>query len=123
MSIYIINKIRYDKQMETKNIFDIIQQLRLERKRKDLSQVDLAQRLGVPQSQINRIEHGGSDIRLSTLLEMAHALGFEPVLIPKTLLPAVRHLLARGQGGEESATGSPRRLLGSDPEETSAEVG
>lgn len=110
--------------MDKNNIFDIIRQLRNERQRKSLSQVELAQRLGVPQSQINRIEHGGSDIRLSTLLEMAHALGLEPVLIPKPLLPAVRHLLTREQGGEESTvTGSPRRLLGNEPEETSAEVG
>lgn len=110
--------------MNRNNIVDIIRQLRAERQRKNLSQVGLAQRLGVPQSQINRIEHGGSDIRLSTLVEMAHALGLEPVLIPKTLLPAVRHLLAREQGGEKStATSSPRRLLGNEPEETSAEVG
>jgi transcriptional regulator with XRE-family HTH domain len=110
--------------MNKDNIFDIIRQLRAERQRKNLSQVELAQRLGVPQSQINRIEHGGSDIRLSTLLEMAHALGFEPVLIPKTLLPAVRHLLGKEQGGEESTkTGSPRRLLGNEPEEPSAEIG
>lgn len=114
----------YDNPMSRNNIFDIIRQLREERRRYNLSQVELAERLGVPQSQINRIEHGGSDIRLSTLLEMAHALGLEPVLIPKTLLPAVRHLLAREKRGEESkVTGSPRRLLGNEPEETSAEVG
>ena len=110
--------------MKRNSIVDIIQRLRDERQRKGLSQVELAQRLGVPQSQINRIENGGSDIRLSTLLEMAHALGFEPVLIPKTLLPAVRHLLEKERGGEEStATGSPRRLLGNEPEESSAEIG
>lgn len=110
--------------MDKNNILDIIRQLRNERQRKGLSQVELARRLGVPQSQINRIEHGGSDIRLSTLLEMAHALGLEPVLIPKPLLPAARHLLARERAAEESTiTGSPRRLLGNEPEETSAEVG
>jgi HTH-type transcriptional regulator / antitoxin HipB len=110
--------------MDPKSIFDIIGQLRDQRRRQNLSQAQLGQRLGVPQSQINRIERGGSDIRLSTLLEMAHALGLEPVLIPKTLLPAVRHLLAREQGGgESSATGLPRRLLGNEPEEGNAEVG
>src|ERR1700722_9802397 len=99
--------------MKRNSIVDIIQRLRDERQRKGLSQVELAQRLGVPQSQINRIETGGSDIRLSTLLEMAHALGFEPVLIHKTLLPAVRHLLEKERGEEESTgTGSPRRLPG-----------
>src|SRR5215469_6838687 len=110
--------------MKPETIVDIIRRLRDERKRQHLSQVKLAQRLGVPQSQINRIEHGRSDIRLSTLLEMAHALGLEPVLSPKALLPAVGHLLAREERGEEAAaTGSTRRLLGNEPEEASAEVG
>lgn len=110
--------------MNKDNVSDIIRRLREARRRERLSQVALAQRLGVPQSQINRIENGGSDIRLSTLLEMAHALGLEPILIPNTLLPAVRHLLRKERGGEEStATSTPRRLLGNEPEEIGAEVG
>jgi transcriptional regulator with XRE-family HTH domain len=109
--------------MEQYNVSEIIGQLRAERERQNLSQVQLGQRLGVPQSQITRIERGASDIRLSTLLEVAHALGLEPVLVPKSLLPAVRHLLANQQGGVESTvTTPPRRLLGSEPEDGDAEV-
>jgi HTH-type transcriptional regulator/antitoxin HipB len=110
--------------MEKNTVSDIIRQLRDQRERQKMSQVHLGQLLGVPQSQITRIERGGSDIRLSTLLEMAHALGLEPVLIPKRLLPAIRHLLAREQAGSDSsATAPPRRLLGNEPEDTNAEVG
>jgi transcriptional regulator with XRE-family HTH domain len=110
--------------MDKNAVSDMIRQLRDHRKRQNLSQVHLGKLLGAPQSQITRIECGGSDIRLSTLLEMARALGLEPVLIPKPLLPAVRHLLAREQAGSESpATAPPRRLLGSEPEDTNAEVG
>jgi transcriptional regulator with XRE-family HTH domain len=106
------------------NVVDIVEQLRGQREQKKMSQVQLGQLLGVPQSQITRIERGGSDIRLSTLLEMAHALGLEPVLIPKTLLPAVRHLLTRERAGSEgSAPTLPRRLLGNEPEDSDAEVG
>jgi len=109
--------------MATYTVSDIVGQLREERKQRQMSQVHLGQLLGVPQSQITRIERGGSDIRLSTLLEMSHALGLEPVLIPKSLLPAVRHLLAKEQiGSESSGTALPRRLLGNEPEDTDAEI-
>jgi HTH-type transcriptional regulator / antitoxin HipB len=110
--------------MKPYDVSDLIRGLRYERERQGLSQVQLGQHLGVPQSQITRIERGASDIRLSTLLEVAHALGLEPVLIPKSLLPAVRHLLRKQQGGVESTvTTPPRRLLGSEPEDGDAEVG
>lgn len=108
--------------MKQYNVFDIVGQLRAERERQNLSQVRLGQRLGVPQSQITRIERGASDIRMSTLLEVAHALGLEPVLVPKSLLPAVRYLLAKQQGAESTPTALPRRLLGSEPEDGDAEV-
>jgi len=40
---------------------------------------------------LSRIEHG-ADFRVSTLLEIARALQFEPVLVPKRVLAAVRDL-------------------------------
>ena len=106
------------------SVNDVIRSLREAREGQELSQVELGKRLGVTQSQITRIERGTSDIRLSTLVETAHALGLEPVLIPKSLLPAVRHLLATQKGGTELAlTPPPRRLLGTEPEDSDAEVG
>jgi transcriptional regulator with XRE-family HTH domain len=106
------------------SVNDIIAQLREARESQGLSQVELGKRLGVTQSQITRIERGASDIRLSTLVETAHALGLEPMLIPKPLLPAARHLLAKQKGGiEPTLTTPPRRLLGSEPEDRDAEVG
>jgi HTH-type transcriptional regulator / antitoxin HipB len=102
----------------------LIRHLRDERQRRKLSQAQLGEILGVPQSQITRIERGASDIRLSTLVEMAHALGLEPVLIPKSLLPAVRHLTERrGPKFDVTPAAPPRRLLGSEPEDSSAELG
>jgi len=110
--------------MDKYSVNDIIIHLREARESQGLSQVELGKRLGVTQSQVTRIERGTSDIRLSTLVETAHALGLEPVLIPKPLLPAVRHLLAKQKGGIESTlTAPPKRLLGSEPEDRDAEVG
>jgi transcriptional regulator with XRE-family HTH domain len=116
--------ILYSLSMGKHDTNSLIRHLREERQRRKLSQAQVGQLLGVPQSQITRIERGASDIRLSTLVEMAHALSLEPLLIPKALLPAVRHLTERRGAGSHSASDNPpRRLLGSEPEDASAELG
>lgn len=63
-----------------------------ERERQGISQGRLARDLGVSAANLSRIEHG-SDLRVSTLLELARALGLEPMLIPKQAAAAVRSVL------------------------------
>ena len=62
------------------------------RGRLGLSQSELARRLGVSGANLSRIEHG-TDLRVSTLLEIARALQLEPMLVPKESVPSVRALL------------------------------
>jgi transcriptional regulator with XRE-family HTH domain len=62
------------------------------RERLGLSQSELARRLGVSGANLSRIEHG-TDLRVSTLLEIARALQLEPMLVPKESVPSVRALL------------------------------
>jgi transcriptional regulator with XRE-family HTH domain len=62
------------------------------RRLRNVSQTDLAASLGVSNANISRIERG-ADLRVSTLVELARALRFEPVLIPKEHIGAVRALL------------------------------
>lgn len=57
-----------------------------------LSQAELARRLGVSQVNVSRIEAGG-DMRVSTLIDIARALGFELMIVPKAAAPAVRSVL------------------------------
>lgn len=52
---------------------DIIDTLKGTRTAKGLSQRALSERTGVPQSLISKIESGGTDIRLSSLTELARA--------------------------------------------------
>ncbi len=68
---------------------DIIEALKSARKAKGLSQRTLSARTGVPQSHISKIESGGADIRLSSLVELVRALDLDLKLVPRKAVPAV----------------------------------
>jgi transcriptional regulator with XRE-family HTH domain len=72
---------------------EILHTLRTAREGTGLSQRDLSARIGVPQSHISKIENGGTDLRLSSLVELARALDHEVVLVPRKLLPAVEAIV------------------------------
>ena len=63
------------------------------RKRKGLSQRELSERSGVPQSHISRIENGAVDLRLSSLIELARTLDMELLMVPRKAVPAVRSIV------------------------------
>lgn len=77
-------------------------ELRNARRRERLSQGQLASRTGLPQSHISRIENGAVDPRLSSVVKVAQAVGFDPMLIPRRAVPAVLSVL---RSFEESAAG------------------
>jgi transcriptional regulator with XRE-family HTH domain len=71
---------------------DIAARLQAARKARGLSQRELSDLAGVPQAQISRIEAGTVDLRLSSLVALAHALDLELTLVPRKAVPAVRSL-------------------------------
>ncbi|MEI9405676.1 helix-turn-helix domain-containing protein [Mesorhizobium argentiipisi] len=82
----------------------ILQTLRSAREQSGLSQRDLSARIGVPQSHISKIESGATDLRLSSLVELARALDHELVLVPRKALAAVEAIVSNAhatQGGED----------------------
>ncbi len=74
--------------------------LKAAREAKPLSQRALSVRSGVPQAQISKFENGAVDLRLSSLVSLARALGLEIELIPRKALPAVRAVV---RGGDAAA--------------------
>lgn len=60
---------------------------------KGLSQRDLSARTGMPQSHISKIESGGTDIRLSSLIELVRVLDLELKLVPRRAVPAVETVI------------------------------
>jgi HTH-type transcriptional regulator/antitoxin HipB len=73
------------------------------RKAKGLTQADLGRRIGLPQSHISRIEHGKTDLRLSSLLDLARLLDLEVMLVPREVVPVVRSVVAAAEGDRRPA--------------------
>ena len=73
-------------------IANLAKTLRLAREKKGLTQRSLAERTGLPQSHVSKIENAAVDLQTSSLIELARALDLEVVLIPRSLIPAIRAL-------------------------------
>lgn len=70
--------------------------LRTARLTRGLSQQDLARKLGLHQRQISDLERASMDPRLSTVQNVARALDFELLLVPRHLIPAIEGLQRAG---------------------------
>jgi transcriptional regulator with XRE-family HTH domain len=66
------------------------------RTQQHLTQQTLAAKLGIRQRQISDLERSTIDPRLSTLENVARALGLELMLIPRPLISTVEALLKTG---------------------------
>ncbi|MGT2514558.1 helix-turn-helix domain-containing protein [Sphingomonas panni] len=73
----------------SEGIEEIAAAVREARIAKALTQKELGQRVGLPQSHISKIEKGTVDLKLSSLVEIARALDLELTLVPRKALPAV----------------------------------
>lgn len=76
--------------------------LRAARLRKGWSQRDLAEKSGLVQAHISRIEAGAVDPRLSTFLELARLLDLEALLVPTTATSAVSGLIRESAANQEA---------------------
>ena len=71
----------------------VLKILKEARARKGLSQRELSAKSGVPQSHISKIERGGVDLRVSSLIALARVLDLELELVPKKTVPAVKSIV------------------------------
>ncbi len=71
----------------TENIIEVFKRAR---EQKGLSQRALGVLAGVPQSHISKIENNTVDLRISSLIAIAHALDLEITLVARKALPAVK---------------------------------
>ena len=78
-----------------KSRFSIIETLEAARETQGMTQAELASRAGTSRVTVGRIE-AGFDPKLSTLYELARALGLELTLVPKSLAGEVQAFLRSG---------------------------
>src|SRR5580658_5421692 len=69
------------------------EELRAERQRRGWSQAELGQRVGLPQMHISGIESGKIVPRYDTLLELVRVLGYDLLLVPRSLVPVAQALV------------------------------
>ncbi len=71
-------------------VAELLEQLRAARLARGLSQRQLGERIGLPQSNIARLESGNTDPSLSKIIELARALDLDLQLIPRKALPTIQ---------------------------------
>lgn len=81
------------------SIEQIAMSLKEAREAKGLSQRALSKLVDVPQSHISKIENGGVDLRITSLVEIARALDLEVTLVPRKNLSAVRSITRQSSSG------------------------
>jgi transcriptional regulator with XRE-family HTH domain len=87
------------------------------RHRKGWSQTELGRRLGLPQPHISDIESGKITPRLKTLIDLVRVLGYDLLLVPRSLVPAVQGLVRDERNRETHAGEGERPLYATDDEE------
>ncbi|WP_445428498.1 helix-turn-helix domain-containing protein [Alishewanella sp. HL-SH05] len=106
----------------------ILESLREARVRKGFSQRELSARSGVPQSHISKIESGGVDLRISSLIALARVLDLELLVAPKKSVPAIKSIIRSSRGvyhngsnnngiNDEAEQMSPAYQLGEDDDD------
>jgi transcriptional regulator with XRE-family HTH domain len=70
----------------------LLRPLKIARERKGLSPRALAEKTGLPQSHLSKIENAEVDVQVSNLVEIARVLDLELFLVPRQMIPAIRTL-------------------------------
>ncbi|WPB57117.1 helix-turn-helix transcriptional regulator [Xylophilus sp. GOD-11R] len=96
-------------------MMSIEQNLLRARKAAHLTQQQLADAAGLTRMTVNKTESGAGDPRLSSVIEMARALGMELILVPSVLQPEVEAFLRSGGRvlGQPVGAGAPPSIVDS----------
>jgi transcriptional regulator with XRE-family HTH domain len=93
------------------------EELRAERQVRGWSQAELGRRVGLPQTHISGIESGKIVPRFDTLLELVRVLGFELLMVPRSLVPVAQALIRdhrNPQAGQDADEGERPLYAGED---------
>lgn len=88
----------------------ILERIAERRSHLKMTQHSVAKLAGITQSYLSAVEKGNIDVRLSTLQDIARALGLELVLVPAEALDSVQSIVGQGSPRNE------RRLFSLEPD-------
>jgi len=75
------------------------------------SQAELGVRVGLPQMHISNIESGKIVPRFDTLLDLVRVLGYDLLLVPRSLVPAVQSMIRDQRHSDHGAADDGERPL------------
>ena len=84
------------------------------RQKRGWSQAELGRRASLPQMHISGIESGKIVPRFDTLLDLVRVLGFDLLMVPRALVPAMQALIRDERNQEEHRDDSERPLYAAD---------
>ncbi len=97
-------------------IQQLIHKLKTLREGKGLTQKNLADKLGIPQSHLSKIEAGQVNLKLASFVEMARALEMEVMLIPRQQISIVKNLTASQKNSDQNPVTKPAYTLEDEDE-------
>jgi transcriptional regulator with XRE-family HTH domain len=89
----------------------MLQDLREARQSRGWSQAELGRRVGLPQMHISGIESGKVVPRFDTLLDLVRVLGYDLLLVPRSLVPAVQGMIRDERHPDNGAAGEGEHPL------------
>jgi transcriptional regulator with XRE-family HTH domain len=87
------------------------QELKEARRSRTWSQAELGRRVGLPQMHISGIESGKIVPRFDTLLDLVRVLGYDLLLVPRSLVPAVQGVIRDERRPDSGTTEEGERPL------------
>src|SRR5688572_24633273 len=99
------------------HIKTLISFIKKSREAQGLSQQLLASKVGIPQSHISKIERGSVNLKLTSFLEIARALGLEVMLVPRQNVTAIKAIVESEKRGRERSIRPAYVLDDEDAEE------
>src|SRR5271163_2323458 len=90
---------------------DLRRELKAARLERGWSQAELGRRLGLPQMHISGIETGKIVPRFDTLLDLVRVLGWDLLMVPRSLVPAVQALVRDHRRPDHTVTDEGERPL------------
>jgi len=98
---------------------ELVRDLIAARKAHGWSQAELGRCVGLPQVHISGIETGKVAPRFNTLLDLVRVLGYDLLLVPRSLVPVVQSLKrAHRRAGTSAGTADEERPLYALDEDT-----